>query len=91
MILMLDINTHCPKFSDEFFDLTLSRISSHISNIFVVCPAKDFEDGTSQSICDCHFGFVRRPEPKSQGVVFGAIERSTLLCSPLGRLDEDFS
>lgn len=71
---MLYVHTESLEFADQFLDLALSRVSTHVSDVFVGFAAKDEEDRPRHPVGDCNFGFVCRPEPELQSIIFGSVK-----------------
>lgn len=71
---MLYVHSEGFEFANQFLDLGFSRISAHVTDVFVRSAAKDEEDRTRHPICDGNFSFVCGSESELQSVIFSSVK-----------------
>jgi hypothetical protein len=57
---MLNVDPKSAKLFDEFVDVPLAWVASHIANVLVTLASQDLEDSSSYAIGNGHLGFVCR-------------------------------
>lgn len=91
MVHIRDVDAQSSELANEFFDLLLNRVPSHVPKILIFVSLNNLVDCPGQAIGYCHFGSVCRSKPGLKLAVFGSVVGAMFLFSSVCRLDQDFS